>query len=898
MRQQIVNFAYRHRLPRSLVLSALVALVLILFQTSNAFTNLQFTLQDTYFVGKDTAGQVVIVAVDNESLQTYGRSLVEWDRSIYADLVNILSEGQARVIAFDILFAEETENDDIFAQALIDARQNDIRTRIVLASTGIDVPTNANEGAEYTNILNYRDALIPNPLIAETAHYLGFVNTFPDADNHIRRQSSIFLMDDTDVYFSFSIATYLAYLRIPSIAYSQVVVEEDNTLFVTPERELIVDDNGLWLQNYFGEAANAQSQTFPIISLLDVLNNDVDPQIFNDKIVLIGLFDSTGATDLYPVPIDNSGVSMAGVEIQANAIESLLQDVPLQEQSNTSQIIVIIAFSLLAGVIYSFPRWYFKIMLGAGLLALWVFATSIIFSSQQIVVDLLYSGLALTLPSILIIGDDISREIQRRQMSEFVADSLVELSQQELDIDRILPLIANDIDKLIPNSRGGILLYESPQSTLIQHYWGDRSVERPPNAGEEMQKVIASKTEISQKSTLILPFLSKEQVLGAVSVRTNRTISYQERESVVDLVKRISPHIETSFLHKQVTRQNELVNRIFQNSPIGFHIINKKGIILRHNAFWERLTEGRITSLVDQNIYDILTELDVSEVQVNTARHAIESSEPFHFQLDIGDNALDVNGVLLSNENQWIVVVSDISNLVNLNKLRTQMIRMASHDIKNPLSRIMGYAELMMMDIDMLPSGFDKYFNYITKASIEINSIIHDILDLEVLRSAEVQMEALNLNELVLEIISRHEADAQIKKQTLTFDVCEETIMVDGDYRKLGQAISNLISNAIKYTPDEGQVNVSLQHRGKRKQGYFEVTDNGYGIPESSQSQIFTEFYRATSKDTAHIAGTGLGLSLVKAVIETHGGEIDFTSTEGRGTTFYFTLPMITDYKE
>lgn len=895
LRQWIFNFAYRYRLPRSLILSVFVAIVLILLQTSNSFANLQFTLQDTYFVSQDTSDQIVIVAVDNDSLQMYGRSLVEWDRSIYADLVSVLSEGQARVIAFDILFTEETANDAIFAQALVDARQSETRTRIVVASTGIDVPTDASDTAEYTNVLNYGNVLTPNSLILDATDYLGFVNTFPDVDSRIRRQSSVFLTNDTTVNFSFSIATYLAYLRIPSLAYSQVIQEEGNTLFVTPERELSVDDNGLWMQNYFGQPANSQSQTFPIVSLLDVVNSEVDLQLFNDKIVLVGLFDSTGATDLYPAPIGDSGTPMAGVEIQANAIESLLQDVPLKEQSNTSQIIIIIAFSLLAGVLYSFPRWYLKVVLAVVLLALWILVSTLLFHTQHIVIDLLYSGLAIALPLIVIIGDDISREIQRRQMSEFMTDSLVELSKQQLDIDRILPLIASDIDKLIPNSTGSIWLNESSESVPIQHYWGENGDAQLGTVGGEVQQVIETETEITQKTSLILPLSSNDRVLGAVSVRAKGQISYQQRQSVVDLIKRISPHIETSFLHKQVTRQNELVNRIFQNSPIGIYIINKQGIILRHNSFWETITRGRVTISKDQNIYDVLAELNVNEVQINNTREAIESSKPFHFQLDIGDNALDANGVLLSDENQWIVVLSDISNLVNLNKLRTQMIRMASHDIKNPLSRIIGYAELMMMDADQMPKNFKKYFAYITNASTEIDSIIHDILDLELLRSADVQMEELRLNELVLEIISRHEPDAQIKKQNLRFDVCEESIMIKGDYRKLGQAISNLISNAIKYTPDKGDVTVRLQR--KADNGYFEVEDSGYGIPESAQSDIFTEFYRVTTKDTAHIAGTGLGLSLVKAVIETHGGDIDFTSTEGQGTTFYFTLPITTEHE-
>ncbi|MFN8374065.1 MAG: ATP-binding protein [Anaerolineae bacterium] len=105
------------------------------------------------------------------------------------------------------------------------------------------------------------------------------------------------------------------------------------------------------------------------------------------------------------------------------------------------------------------------------------------------------------------------------------------------------------------------------------------------------------------------------------------------------------------------------------------------------------------------------------------------------------------------------------------------------------------------------------------------------------------------------------------------------------------QAVSNLVDNAIKYTPDSGSVHVALRHR--EGMARFEVTDSGYGIPETEQSNLFQPFKRVKTEETKTIEGTGLGLYSVKRIIERNRGEIIFTSQYGKGSTFGFTLPLV-----
>ena len=132
---------------------------------------------------------------------------------------------------------------------------------------------------------------------------------------------------------------------------------------------------------------------------------------------------------------------------------------------------------------------------------------------------------------------------------------------------------------------------------------------------------------------------------------------------------------------------------------------------------------------------------------------------------------------------------------------------------------------------------------------------------------------------------------ADLVRQVL--DLPQDDMKVVGDYRTLGQAISNLLSNANKYTLDDGQISVHMRQEGD--QVVLSIQDNGLGIPSDSQSKIFTEFYRVRTRTTAHISGTGLGLSLVKEVVEQHGGKVWFESVEGEGSTFFMSLPLAQD---
>ncbi len=134
----------------------------------------------------------------------------------------------------------------------------------------------------------------------------------------------------------------------------------------------------------------------------------------------------------------------------------------------------------------------------------------------------------------------------------------------------------------------------------------------------------------------------------------------------------------------------------------------------------------------------------------------------------------------------------------------------------------------------------------------------------------------------------QHLIDA--KHQTLTVNLEEQAALVLGDRNKIVQMLTNYLSNAYKYTQDEGDIRIDIKLQGEFAR--VAVSDNGHGISRNNQEQLFTRFYRVDNSLTSEIGGTGLGLSIVKAMVELQGGEVGIQSVEGEGSTFSFTLPL------
>lgn len=229
--------------------------------------------------------------------------------------------------------------------------------------------------------------------------------------------------------------------------------------------------------------------------------------------------------------------------------------------------------------------------------------------------------------------------------------------------------------------------------------------------------------------------------------------------------------------------------------------------------------------------------------------------------------------------------------LQELEQLKSDMIRIAAHDMRSPLGILTGYLDILRFDLkDLLTDEQQSYFDSMLRAIDRIQRMTTDILSLERVQAAREPLTTIvNLADVISRAVFDRADEARQKGHKVVIQI-EKAAHVYGDAISLVEATGNLLGNAIKYTPDGGTIEVRLRVEGAR--AVVEVADNGYGIPKEYHEQLFQPFFRVRTNETFEIEGTGLGLYLVRKIIERHGGQMHFESAPGAGSTFSFSLPL------
>lgn len=239
----------------------------------------------------------------------------------------------------------------------------------------------------------------------------------------------------------------------------------------------------------------------------------------------------------------------------------------------------------------------------------------------------------------------------------------------------------------------------------------------------------------------------------------------------------------------------------------------------------------------------------------------------------------------------WVVVMNDVTQLKELDRLKSQMIQMTTHDLKNPIQAAMSYLELVLEDGESVftPTMKDD-LNTVWAQLERMERLIKGILDLESVQSGPSSLEACTIEDVLGRVVADAAAYARKRGITLELDIKEALPPVMGNRQQLLQAVANLVENALKFTPTNGWVWV--RGGGSNRIVTVEVEDTGIGISDEEQARVFDRFYRVHRPGLDETEGSGLGLALVKAIIDRHKGEITLTSVPGKGTTVSVNLPV------
>jgi signal transduction histidine kinase len=231
-------------------------------------------------------------------------------------------------------------------------------------------------------------------------------------------------------------------------------------------------------------------------------------------------------------------------------------------------------------------------------------------------------------------------------------------------------------------------------------------------------------------------------------------------------------------------------------------------------------------------------------------------------------------------------------------RLRDVFFSVAAHELKTPLTSLLGQAQLLLRRIARGRSGMpdDLDATLVRSASVvaaqaeRLNKMVSSLLDIARIDQGRLAIDQmpLDLGALARQVVE--EVQPTLGQHTVLFEEEPDDVTIEGDALRLEQVLQNLISNAVKYSPDGGVVRVRVARRASR--ALLEVEDQGIGIPEAQLPHLFDRFYRADNTVPYHISGMGIGLFVVREIVGLHGGEITVKSQQGAGSTFSIWLPL------
>ncbi|MFZ6673464.1 CHASE domain-containing protein [Undibacterium sp. Xuan67W] len=356
----------------------------------------------------------------------------------------------------------------------------------------------------------------------------------------------------------------------------------------------------------------------------------------------------------------------------------------------------------------------------------------------------------------------------------------------------------------------------------------------------------------------------------------------------------------TSQLHDS----EERLSAILSNAAEGIVTTDMRGFIASANQSAEALFAYPLGTLFGHNIKELFP-----DHTANTYLQSYLSEEYVHHGIPtrmevIGKKRGNIDFPLelalakveLGTQNLLVLILHDLSEQKRIEKLKSEFVSAVSHELRTPLTSIRGALGLLMGGVSgTLPEPIKKLIQMANDNASRLTLLINDLLDFEKLEygGMQFQMESIQLRDLVKSTVDANIGYAQNFSIKLLFDAEQiADMLVTVDTQRFTQVLSNLLSNAIKFSPKNGQVAVEINRLDDWVR--VEVIDHGIGISAEFQKNIFQKFSQEDAKAARKYAGTGLGLSLSKSMIEKMGGKIGFTSIEGRGSRFYLDLPIVT----
>lgn len=862
--------------------------------------------------------KIIIIVADNESVARAN----QWPlpRRVYAQVVRELHRNGARTIAIDANFptlSERPVEDAAFAAACRDAG-NVVQSMVFHLTGGISssVPVNlpGEQGGldkrfelsgqgHCLNAVWVSAALLP---LRKTARALGHVTVFPESDGTLRRVPHLICYRGK-VYPSLGLAAAGAYL---GLAPRDIKVAESRVIL--GDQYVPLDRQGEALVNWVGG-----NHSFPTFSVNELLDGRVRRSAIEGSLVFVGVT-AAGAYEQRATPFSPN---QPAVELQANAADDILMHRPLSECSVLYSGSLLIGCALLGGLAATRLGWGSAFWFGALCLALWLLSLFSLRANLWVPYASPLCAAALAWATMTLIS--YRREWEENWRADESMSALAQgsaLISSGTDLQQLRHVIcttartalrADEVhltfegefrapleDKSVPSlsvslphrdaTNGNSLSPAAPDMPR----GGTLTVQREAGGKPFKPRDAALLETIAEQASLSLANLEYYELLrGEIQLADQNLL--EANAMLAEQSAKLTAAVEG--IHTALIMTNHKGMTIFCNTA-GNEVLRDAVPPLETDltAHLREYGLGEMAALFEKALSAAQAGLSMEEDELHCeiTRQGVEQAESLsHTILAAQLTPLrGADGGFLG----LMLAVTDVTTQRDLDTMKSDFVSFVAHELRSPLTSILGYASLMQTAGDKLDKEHrDTMTTAIMRQGTRLNRLISELLDISHLESGK----ALDLRYTTLDLaaLCRTTLEAQrmavLGRSGYNLDfIGPQQLLIEGDADRLEQVLVNLLSNAVKYSPDGG--NITLELESQNQAVVIRVIDNGMGMSHSQVASLFQKYYRTPDARRMGIKGTGLGLYLVSQLVEAHNGTINVHSVQGQGSTFTVTLPQ------
>ena len=390
-------------------------------------------------------------------------------------------------------------------------------------------------------------------------------------------------------------------------------------------------------------------------------------------------------------------------------------------------------------------------------------------------------------------------------------------------------------------------------------------------------------------------------VLHVFNKRYGNVFIQEDVNLLTRLAHNAASVIASAQMYRQVVQEKEQLEHVIESVYAGLVMVHRGGRLMQMNPSAREMlgiAEG-------EKLIGDYRDFIKNEIVLDVIRKALDDSEDVQEEVSVPDLRSDENDAEriyqvqtanVRSEDQSsigiVAIFNDITEIRGIERMKTAFVSTVSHELRTPLTSIKGFISTLLQDIE---GFYDKdtiheFYTIIDQECDRLTRLISDLLNvsrIEAGRALDLNPVPVNLTVIVEKVVAAQKSYTSKHEFAIDLDPEIPTIVADAD--KVDQILTNLTNNAVKYSPDGGTITVS----GRKADGLIRVsvTDHGVGIPKEHLTKVFDRFHRIDNRDTRKAGGTGIGLYLVKHLVEAHGGKIWVESEVGKGSSFIFELP-------